>query len=236
MPAPEPFHPFGPLHLITVVLVLGLIAALVAWGRRATPESARLGARVLGVTLLVYYALEGWLRVATMGVPPVLLLPFELCSALYFIGAFALIAHNAIAYELLFFWAFAGTVHALITPTPLEGWPSVEYVRYFVSHGLLILAASYAVLALDRAMTWMSLLRAAIALQLWEGLVALVDWGLDQNFMYLRRPPPSPTLIDALGPWPIYLLSLEAVAIASFAVWLGVLTLARRALPVREGR
>jgi uncharacterized membrane protein YwaF len=82
-------------------------------------------------------------------------------------------------------------------------------------------------------MGWGSLLRAAIALQLFEGLVAIVDWLLGQNFMYLRRPPPSPTLIDALGPWPIYLLSLEAVAIASFAVWLGILSASRRALPVR---
>jgi uncharacterized membrane protein YwaF len=66
-----------------------------------------------------------------------------------------------------------------------------------------------------------------------ELLVAGVDWTFDQNFMYLRRPPPSPTLIDSLGPWPNYLLSLEAVGIASFAVWVLVAKGVRRVLPAR---
>ena len=230
---PPPFQPFGLLHLVTVAIVLATIAAFVAYGRRASREgAARLG-RALGVTLVVYYVIEGIVRVTMLGVAPVLLLPMELCSALFFIGAFALYTGNALALEVLFFWAFAGTVHALITPTPGEGFPSLEYVRYFVCHGLLVLVATYAVLALDLALSWKSALRALLALQLWELVVAVVDLALDQNFMYLRHPPPSPTLIDSLGPWPIYLVSLELVGTASFLLWLGVALAVRKVLPPR---
>lgn len=231
---PEPFHPFSLLHLVTVAIVLSVIVSAVWWGRTRELASAKKAGRVLGVVLVVYYGVEGYVRVAYMGIPPVLLLPCEICNALFFIGAFAFFTEQKIAYEILFFWTFAGTVHALITPTPLEGWPSLEYVRYFFAHGLLILSAAYAVLALDRLMTWGSLLRAAIAIQVFELLVAIVDLALDQNFMYLRHKPPSPTLIDALGPWPLYLVSLELVGIASFALWLGILSLARRVIPVRS--
>ncbi len=230
---PPSFTPFGLLHLLTVVVVVGIIAITAAWGRRARDADARRFGRVLGVTLLVYYVVEGWVRVTYLHTPPIFLVPGELCSALFFVGAFALLTDHPVAFEVLFFWTFAGTVHALITPTPLEGFPSIEYVRYFACHGLLILVATYSVIALDRPMTWRSLLRAAIALQVWEILVGIFDWVFDQNFMYLRRPPPSPTLIDSLGPWPWYLVSLELVAIASFVLWLGVLTLARGAFPVR---
>ncbi len=230
---PPPFHPFGLLHLVTVAIVLCVIAAVTWWGRRAPlPDARRLG-RALGVTLVVYYVLEGFVRVTWLHTPPMLLLPFELCSALFFIGAIAFWTEHPWAYEVLFFWTFAGTVHALLTPTPGEGFPSVEYVRYFVCHGLLVLSATYAVIALDRSMSRWSFLRALLALQLWEGVVAIADLALDQNFMYLRRPPPSPTLIDALGPWPWYLVSLELVGTVSFLVWLGVLTGVRRVLPVR---
>ncbi|MGE0790906.1 MAG: TIGR02206 family membrane protein [Sandaracinaceae bacterium] len=231
---PAPFHPFGPLHAVTVAIVLGVIALVVGAGRRVGVERAKTGGRALGVLLLAYYIAEGCLRTFHMGVPAMLMIPGEICSALFFIGAFAFLTQNRVAYEVLFFWTFAGTLHSLITPTPLEGWPSLEYVRYFTTHGLLILSATYAVLALDRDMTRWSLVRAAIALQVWELIVAGVDLLLDQNFMYLRYPPPSPTLIDALGPWPVYLVSLEVVALLSFAVWLAILTLVRRVLPVRE--
>lgn len=233
---PARFTPFGLLHLVTVVIVVAIIALATWWGRSRTHDEARRFGRVLGVTLLVYYAIEGFVRVTWLHTPPIFLVPGELCSALFFIGAFALLTEHAVAFEVLFFWTFAGTIHALVTPTPNEGFPSLEYVRYFACHGLLVLVATYAVLALDRPMTWRSLVRAAIALQLWEFLVALFDWAFDQNFMYLRRPPPSPTLIDSLGPWPWYLVSLELVAIASFALWLGILSLTRRALPPREDR
>ncbi|MCB9596102.1 MAG: TIGR02206 family membrane protein [Sandaracinaceae bacterium] len=230
---PEPFHPFGLTHLVTVLVVTATIAATAWAGRRVGLARARTGGKVLGAFLIVYYGVEGWVRVTYLGIPPVFILPAELCNALFFIGAFALWTDSKVAHEIVFFWTFAGTVHALITPTPNEGWPSLEYVRYFAAHGLLVLTAVYAVVALDKVVTRWSLLRAAIALQVWEAIVAVVDWTLDQNFMYLKRPPPSPTLIDALGPWPVYLVSLEAIGLISFAIWLGVHAAVRRVMPVR---
>jgi hypothetical integral membrane protein (TIGR02206 family) len=230
---PTPFQPFGALHLVTVALIVSAIGGIVVWARRAGPEAARKGARALAVTLVAYYAVESVVRVAFMGVDPVLVLPFELCNALFFIGAYALWTDHRLAQEVVFFWTFGGTVHSLITPTPGEGFPSLEFVRYFAAHGLLVLVAVYVVLALEREMTFRSLLRAFVSVQLFEIGVGVIDWLTGLNFLYLRYPPPSPTLFDALGPWPYYLLSLEVVAFVSFALWLGVLTLLRRAVPRR---
>jgi uncharacterized membrane protein YwaF len=98
-----PFEPFGLLHLVTVAIVLAVIAAVVAWGRRISIDDARKLGRALGATLVVYYVVESVVRVTMLGVPPVLLLPMELCSALFFIGAYALYTGNALALEVLFF-------------------------------------------------------------------------------------------------------------------------------------
>lgn len=231
---PERFQPFGLLHLATVTIVFGVIAGVVAYARKGPIERAHRLGRGLAIFLLVYYAIETVIRVSVLNVPFAHNLPFEICNALFLIGAFALYTRHPLALEITYLWAFAATLHALITPTPGEGFPSLEYVRYFMAHGLLILVATYAVLALDATITWGSVLRAAIALQLFEIVVAGVNLVLDQNFMYLRRPPPSPTLIDSLGPWPVYLLSLELVGVVSFAIWVAALKGARRVLAPRS--
>ena len=47
-------------------------------------------------------------------------------------------------------------------------------------------------------------------------MVGVVDglWGM--NFLYLREKPWAPTLLDWLGPWPVYILAVEALALVLF--------------------
>ena len=40
----------------------------------------------------------------------------------------------------------------------------------------------------------------------------------DGNYMYLRRPPRGDSLLDLMGPWPWYIASVAALALALF--WL----------------
>ncbi len=55
---------------------------------------------------------------------------------------------------------------------------------------------------------------------LWtEAYVAVVlplNFLLGTNFGFLAGKPPNPSLLDHLGPWPVYLLSMQAVGAAAF--------------------
>lgn len=42
---------------------------------------------------------------------------------------------------------------------------------------------------------------------------------LCRNYLFICHKPPTPSLIDALGPWPWYVLSLEGVGLAFFVIY-----------------
>jgi uncharacterized membrane protein YwaF len=47
-------------------------------------------------------------------------------------------------------------------------------------------------------------------------LVAAVDFLANENFLYLRRKPSQPSLLDVMGPWPWYILAADALAFVIF--------------------
>jgi hypothetical integral membrane protein (TIGR02206 family) len=49
-------------------------------------------------------------------------------------------------------------------------------------------------------------------------LVAPINIALGTNYMYLFEKPKEATLMDFLGPWPWYILGLEAVGTALFFI------------------
>ena len=69
--------------------------------------------------------------------------------------------------------------------------------------------------------------------------VGIVDWATGANYMFLRHPPHTWSLLSILGPWPWYLLTASAVALAFFLLldapfWAGRHGRSRSTL--REGR
>lgn len=143
-------------------------------------------------------------------------LPLHLCDFAIFVAAFALLARRPGAVELVWFWALTGTLIAVLTPAVSGSFPDWRWLLYFAMHGGVIVAAVVLVAgcgirprpgAAWRAFGW----TAAYA-----AVVGVVDLALGANFLFLRSKPAQPTLLDWLGPWPVYILAAAALALAGF--------------------
>ncbi len=58
-----------------------------------------------------------------------------------------------------------------------------------------------------------SLLRVAVAIHLYMPPVFGLNLLLGSNYLFINRKPAEPTLLDYLGPWPWYILGMEAVGL-----------------------
>ena len=56
--------------------------------------------------------------------------------------------------------------------------------------------------------------RVLAATALYASIIMPLNYVLDSNYLYLRHKPEQATLIDLLGPWPWYILSLALLAVS----------------------
>ena len=145
------------------------------------------------------------------------MLPLHLCSLFVFLSAVMLVTRSYPIFEFAYFLGIGGALQALITPDAgIYGFPHFRFIQTMLSHGLIVSAALYMLIVENYRPTWRSLGKVA----LWGNVYMLVVFGLNlllgSNYMYLAHKPATASAIDFLGPWPLYLLWLELIALALF--------------------
>lgn len=215
----QPMHPgftlFGAIH-VSILCAVPALAGALSFAHRRFPAAGnfiRLGfATILLVDNAVYY---GWqIRHHSLTFPDHM--PLELCDASLALTVLSMFLLRPLLFDLAYYWAIAGASMALLTPNLLEPFPSFGSVQFFVSHGLTVAGVLYLVWSGQaRPRPW-SVLRAMIGINVFAALVGPFDYLYKTNYFYLRSKPANPSLLDFLGPWPIYLAGTEAVALVLF--------------------
>ncbi len=225
----------APEHVGALVAIAAATVALVVLARRSPGAWLRWMAVVL-----VVVEVSWWVYLLAGGVPGSALaysLPLQLCDAAIFIAAAALWTRRRLLVEVTYFWGLAGTIQALLTPDLPQHLPSYPYLQYYTAHGGVVAAAL--VLVVGLRIFPEHLLRVIGITLAYVALVGLVDAVTGANYMYLRARPPTPTLLDVLGPWPVYILSASGIALVLFAVLYAPFRLTRagyRTAPTKQPR
>ena len=205
-----------PEHAAALAVIIPAVAVMVVAARRA-PGSWM---RVLAVVLVVD-EVSWWIYLVAgnnVGISLVQSLPLQLCDVAIFVAALALWTRNQLLVEVTYFWGLAGTVQALLTPDLPQHFPSYPYFQYYIAHGGVVAAALLLVVGLKLHPRRSAVIRVAAITVGYAAVVAAVDALTQSNYMYLRTKPPSGSLLDLLGPWPVYILSAALVGAAMFAV------------------
>ena len=214
--AGPPFALLSASHLIALG-VLALLVASFPLLRGPRRGAARAAFRYTAAGLLVAVELLLHLWAYSNGEWSVrALLPLQLCSVAGYLSVAMLLTRSRRLYDYVYFLALGGGLPALLTPSPDGyGFPHFRFWEYFISHILIVCAPLYLALAEGYRPRRGSVARVIVAMNLYLAVVGLVNWLLGSNYLFLAHKPAGPTLFDLLGPWPWYILSLEALGVAA---------------------
>jgi len=209
------FHQFGVDHLTVLAFMISVGLVLVLCTKRL---------RSMGDDRLVRFALAvglvgngviSWVYSLGLGF---MSFPLQLCDLALFLIAWALIGKNRYVGELAFFWGLAGSSQAVLTPDIVQGFPSYWWITFFLGHCGVALSAVYLIVRGRVKLTTRSVWRVWIISNLYALVAILVNWRLGTNFGYLAAKPAHPSVLDYLGPWPYYIVSVSLLALVIFFI------------------
>lgn len=147
------------------------------------------------------------------------MLPLHICSAFVWVSAFMLVTKNRHIYEFAFFLGISGALQALLTPDIAEyGFPHYRFFHVFISHGSIILAALYMTFVEGYRPTWRSFGKVLLWLNIYAVFTFIINILIGSNYMFVRHKPETASLLDVLGPWPVYIFAAEGVALIMFLI------------------
>ena len=226
------FECFGSSHgialLCTVLAAIGMIR--LNRSSTVTDHLKRLANTALAVILVLAVAADPlltWLRyrdsedVALAGrLVRETALPFYLCDVVSIVLAIALVTRRTRWVEVGYLWGIGGTVQGLLTPTLYFDWNTPEYYAFFLQHGGVPVAALALVFGARITPEPGTFRRVVLWSWVYMGGVMLLNFLLGANYGFLNGKPAVGTMFDYMGPYPYYLITLQAVAFTIYGLLL----------------
>ncbi len=213
------FVRWGPPHLVAIALT-ALVPLLLSWWcyRKATLTRTRLVGT--GFSLMLLGTIVAQFLWLDRGLAPRWqdMMPLHLCDLALFACAIACLGRNQRIFEIAYFWGLAGTLHGLLTPELEHAFPAPEFWFFFLGHGGIIGSVLFMVAGMGMRPHRGSVFRAFFTTLVYGAVAAIFNLAFDTNYGFICAKPSSASLLDLMGPWPWYLLSLAVAGIISFLI------------------
>jgi hypothetical integral membrane protein (TIGR02206 family) len=190
---------------------------LIWFGRRQTESQALVFGRVFAALIVAVFGVALVFKL----IQPTLdgSVPLQLCDIAELMAAYALWSQRHWAFALSYYWGLVLSSQALITPdVGAPDFPSHGFLTFFALHVLVVWAAIYLTWGRRMRPNWRSYRFAVITTLAWAAFTFTFNAIAGTDYGYLNRKPPVASLLDALGPWPVYLLTEVLIVLIVWAL------------------
>lgn len=211
------FSAYGPSYwAVIAVFVIGS-ALLVRLGRRQTESQARRLGRVLGALTIAIY---GTMFIFTL-IPPTVerSVPLRLTDLATVAAGYALWSQRHWAYALTYYWGLVLSAQALISPVlDSPDFPHYEFLGFWAIHLLVVWAAIYLTWGRGMRPRWRSYRFTVVVTTLWAVVTFAFNRIFGTNYSFFNEKPDTASLLDVLGPWPLYIFTAAALILVVWAL------------------
>ncbi len=229
---------FTGLHAAVLAVIFTVTALAIMLARRnplplgPTPAERAIGIAYLATWVTTYV----FLLFPPLHEPPKTY-PLQLCHWNAVAAALLLATRWNALRPIVYFWGFALSTQAMITPSLTEGPAIYPFWFFWSTHGIIIGAAVYEIAARGYRPTPRDYGIACAAAALYVAIVLPLDLAFDWNYGFVGRGKPEVrSIVDALGPWPERLVLIFALVALVMALLLLPWLLARAAGARRYAR
>ena len=203
----EEFTNFTPAHFLPIIFAVLLIFLLYRFRDSIrdmkNEHYIRYGlAFVLICTEMSYF----WRLVAvpSLGANPVDHLPITVCGWAAVFASYMLVGKSQTLFDIVYFWVFAGSVFALVTPTVITytGPTRFRYYQFWAEHLLGYVAVFYMIFVHKMRPTMKSFAKSYVAFVFLAGIAFWANQliGPGANYLFMAKPEDTPSVLDFLPP------------------------------------
>lgn len=213
------FEAYDASHL-SVLAAFAVGAVAIVWlGRRIRGERSEVVVRrVLAVAVLSVTVPLQVLQLLPDEWDPNTSLPFQLCDLAWMFAVHALWTGHRLSATVTWLWGITLTTQGMLTPDLASAFPEPRFLMFWAMHVLIVWAALLLVPGLRILPTWGTYRQTVAITLVWAVAVFGYNVVAGSNYGYLNRLPQNASLLDLLGPWPVYVAAEIAIIVAVWAL------------------
>ena len=208
------FQLFGTDHVAVLCIVIVVSVVIIRMRLKLIAPVDSMIRYLIAIGLFLIGA-SGLIAAYRIGV---IVIPLNFCDLALFASILALVTLKPWLCHLCYVWGLAGTLQALIQPDLSKPFPDFWWFHFFLLHGGVVLSAIYLAATQRIHPSWRTVGWLIVITNIYVAIVITINWMYGTNFGYLAQKPAHPSILDYLGEWPYYLLSMEIIGIVSMII------------------
>jgi hypothetical integral membrane protein (TIGR02206 family) len=211
------FEAYGTSHLVVLsIFALGVIAVILLGHRLRDTAGEVVLRRIFAVAIVAVALPLQILQFIPSEWDLQTSLPLALCDYAWLFAVHALWTRNALSATVTYLWGITLTTQGIFTPDLGSEFPELRFLMFWGMHLLIVWSAVLLVLGLRILPTWRYYRVTVVITVIWAAVTYVFNVVADTNYGYLNELPDSASLLDFLGPWPLYVV-LEILIV--LVVW-----------------